>query len=90
VLGKYRGRTGDNTYTVVVSTASPFKFCDSVLDALGKDASMEGLALIDALEEASDIRAPAPLKALRGKPVRFTGCVERADMAAAVERFLNG
>lgn len=35
VLDQYRRDTGDTTPTVVVSTASPFKFCDSVLGALG-------------------------------------------------------
>ena len=35
VLDKYRKGTGDNTPALVVSTASPFKFCSSVLPALG-------------------------------------------------------
>ena len=35
VLDAYRSGTGDQTLTVVESTASPFKFCASVLDALG-------------------------------------------------------
>ena len=89
VLQKYREKTHDDTYTVVVSTASPYKFCDSVLDALGKDVPMNGLQLIDALEDASGVSAPAPLKNLRGKAVRFDGCVERGDMAKAVEQFLT-
>ena len=35
VLQDYRAATADDTVTVVASTASPFKFCDSVLEALG-------------------------------------------------------
>ena len=35
VLREYRARSGDGTPAVVVSTASPYKFCDSVLRALG-------------------------------------------------------
>ena len=35
VLDQYRWETGDRTPAIVVSTASPFKFCDSVLGALG-------------------------------------------------------
>ncbi len=88
VLKKYREKTGDNMYAAVVSTASPFKFCDSVLDALGKDTSRDGLALIGKLEEAAGVTAPPPLKSLRGKPVRFHECVERSEMADAVKRFL--
>ncbi len=89
VLQKHRKKTNDEIYTVVVSTASPFKFCDSVLDALGDDASASGLDLIDRLEAAAGVTAPASLKSLRGKPVRFKACVERTGMAAAVEAFLT-
>ena len=88
VLDKYRDKTGDTDYTVVVSTASPFKFCDSVLDALGENASLGGLALVDRLEAVTGAPAPAPLKSLRGKSVRFTACVEKDAMKAAVEKFL--
>jgi threonine synthase len=88
VLEKYRKRTGDGTKTVVVSTASPFKFCDSVLEALGEDASLVGLDLIDRLEDVTGVRAPAPLKKLRGKAVRFEDSVARDRMRAYVERFL--
>ena len=35
VLEQYRAETGDPTMTLVASTASPFKFCDSVLGSIG-------------------------------------------------------
>lgn len=35
VMQDYREATGDDRKTVFVSTASPFKFCDSVLHSLG-------------------------------------------------------
>jgi threonine synthase len=89
VLMKYRQSTGDTTKTVVVSTASPFKFCDSVLHALGDQSTLSGIDLIDRLEEVSGVSAPLPLKALRGKEVRFDECVSREAMSAAVERFLS-
>jgi threonine synthase len=89
VLRKYREETKDGTHTVVVSTASPFKFCDSVLDALGADASVAGLGLLGRLEEAAGVGAPAPLRTLEGKPVRFSERVGRSEMTAAVEAFLD-
>jgi threonine synthase len=89
VLQKYRKKTGDKTKTIVVSTASPFKFSDSVLEALGAHTVVSGFELIDRLEEVSGVTAPQPLKSLRGKPVRFNDCVERDDMRAVVERFLS-
>jgi len=38
VLRDYRKETGDDSISVVVSTASPFKFCEAVLEALCKPA----------------------------------------------------
>jgi threonine synthase len=85
VLRRYRERTGDGAPTVVVSTASPYKFCGSVLDALGCGAG--GADMIDALRAATGTVAPAPLTALRGKRERFTRTVPRGGMLAAVEEF---
>lgn len=89
VLLNYRKRTGDMTKTIVVSTASPFKFSEYVLNALGEQPGHSGLDLIDRLEEISGAEAPQPLKALRGKEIRFHASVKRDGMRAAVESFLH-
>lgn len=91
VLQKYREKTGDMAHTVVVSTASPYKFSDSVVSALANtsDTGLNGFELIDKLEEISGVKAPAPLKTLRGKAVRFKDCVTRENMSEAVDRFLG-
>jgi threonine synthase len=89
VLNGYRARTRDNTPAVVVSTASPFKFCGSVLGALGRPSAAPGLELIDALTAVSGTAAPEQLRALRGKRARFDGAVEKSGMRAAVENFLK-
>jgi threonine synthase len=88
VLKNYREKTGDTAKTVVVSTASPFKFCDSVLASLDADTSLSGLDLIDALESLTGVKATLPLKSLRGKTVRFDASVEKGDMPDVVNRFL--
>ena len=89
VLEDYRAETGDDTLTVVLSTASPFKFADNVLDALGSPADGTGFELIDRLEQVGALVAPTPLKSLRGKPVRFEGSVEKAEMLDVVRDFLK-
>ncbi len=90
VYEDYRKETGDTTPTVVVSTASPFKFCDNVLRSLGTPAPDGlGIDIIDQLEKAAGISGPAPLKALRGLPVRFGEVVEKEDMTGAVMRLLG-
>jgi len=89
VLGDYRAETGDLTPAVVVSTASPFKFCDSVLDALGESTSAPGTELIDRLSQRCGVPAPAPLSGLTERAVRFADCVEKQDMLAFVDGFLR-
>ena len=89
VLEQYRAETGDQTPTVVVSTASPFKFCDSVLGALGVTELAVGTALIDQLSQTTGIPAPAPLAALKGKPVRFTQGTTKEQMADRVLEMLR-
>ncbi len=83
-LKQYREETGDNTPALVVSTASPFKFCDSVLTALGVTEQKEGLDLLDQLSQVTGQPVPAPLAGLRGKEIRFTQVVEKDRMVDAV------
>ena len=89
VLKKYREETGDTTVSVVVSTASPYKFCAAVLEALGEPADADGLTLIDRLEDCTSVPAPKPIVALRDKKVRFDGCTEKEGMMKVVEDFLK-
>ena len=89
VLEQYRAKTEDMTPTLVVSTASPFKFCPAVLEALGTKNPVKGLGGIAQLEELTGLQAPAPLLGLAGKPVRFHNVTEKGNMADAVRNFLR-
>ncbi len=90
VLGRYRDRTGDDSPAVVVSTASPYKFCGSVLEALGASGVANGGAeLIGKLQDLTKVPAPAPLADLADREVRFTGCVEPDEMAGPVLEMLS-
>ena len=89
VLKEYRSKSGDETPAVVVSTASPYKFCDSVLAALGEQTDAPGTELLGRLEDRTGTKAPKPLAALAGKPVRFTGCVDKTGLRALVDGFLK-
>lgn len=74
---------------VVVSTASPFKFCDSVLDALGEKTDASGVELIEKLASFTGSAAPAPLCGLDKRPVRFESVIEKQAMKQAVTDFLK-
>ena len=88
-LGQYRQETGDDTPAIVASTASPFKFCASVLEALGEAAPASGLDALDQLSARTGQPAPAPLAGLRSKRVRFTQTVEKDHMLDAVRSLLE-
>lgn len=89
VLEQYRIETGDQTPSLVVSTASPFKFCDSVLNALGVRNLDQGLGIIDQLSQYTGVSAPAPLENLKGKAVRFDQVTDKEHMADRVLEILK-
>ena len=88
VLQDYCRNSGDTTLCVVVSTASPFKFCDNVLAALGVDEQKSGTEILKQLSEVSGKVAPKPLASLAGKAVRFTQVTEKEKMTDVVSGFL--
>ena len=88
-LEQYRKETGDETPAIVASTASPFKFCDNVLSALGVTEQAEGLDILDQLSQVTGEPVPAPLAALRDKKPRFHETVEKDHMVDAVLEMLS-
>ncbi|NCE64223.1 threonine synthase [Pseudoflavonifractor sp. 524-17] len=89
VLEQYRAETGDNIPAIVVSTASPFKFCADVLDALGEKKIAQGTAVIDQLTQYTGVQAPASLAALKDRAVRFDQTTSREGMVNVVLGFLS-
>ena len=71
----------DGVPMVVLSTASPFKFPRSVLEALGHAAPENDFEAMQALEEATGRTAPASLAALRQKAERFSTVIDPAGIA---------
>lgn len=89
VLEQYRAATGDRTVSVFASTASPYKFCDHVLDAIGQPPKGTGTALLDQLHDATGTPVPARLAALKQKQRRFDLSAEKSDMERVVLDFLG-
>ena len=89
VAEHYREKTDAKRPLVVVSTASPFKFCKSVLEALGETEFAPGTGIISQLAEKTGKAAPAPLAGLAGKTVRFTDVTGTDEMAQVVTEFLR-
>lgn len=90
VYEKYVAQTGDNTKTVIASTASPFKFNLSVTRALGGETEgISEFALLHALANKTGLELPASLAELEQLPVRFDGVVDKDEMYDAVSGFLG-
>lgn len=95
VYEDYLTETGDDTPVVIASTASAYKFAESVAEALGLDENKvkvlagtrgeaAGFDYMKALEKETSVRIPSGLRGLEDKPVRHKGTCAVSGMAEAV------
>lgn len=87
----YRRETGDKTPMAIVSTASPFKFNESVLTAIAGAESLQGKSEFAMLQELSKVTGwpvPPALEALEYKTVRHQAICDKEDMPAVVKKIL--
>lgn len=90
VYQDYKAATGDNTKTVIASTASPYKFSASVLEALeGKPSELDEFDMVDRLAELSGYEIPASLAALKTKERRFKDVISREEQKNYVLKQLS-
>lgn len=74
---------------VVLSTASPYKFPQAVLRALGESEEGNGFDLMKRLNEVSGVQIPKNLSTLEGKKIRFNESIERDEIVSYVLNKLN-
>ena len=90
VAQAYRQQTGDKHYTVILSTASPFKFNTAVLAALGQETAVQDeFAALQTLSSYIGWPVPSPLAELAHKPVVHTDVCCKDEMQAAVKNKLS-
>lgn len=90
VWKKYRKESGDERKTVIASTASPYKFTRSVMEAIGQDCSgKDDFELVDELARISGTEVPRAVEEIRTAPVLHDTVVEIDGMKAAVKNFLK-
>ena len=90
VYGKYAAETGDSTQTVIASTASPFKFTRSVMNAIdSKYDSMGDFELVDELSKIANVKVPNAIEEIRTAPVLHDTVVDVPEMPAAVKNVLG-
>ena len=91
VYGKYKKDTGDvDTKTVIASTASPFKFTRSVMDAIDhKYDSMSDFELVDELSRIANVAVPQAIEEIRNAKVLHDTVCEVDEMPQVVKNFLK-
>ncbi len=71
VYRKYVKETEDTAKTVIASTASPYKFSRSVMEAIfGSEEGKDEFELIDEMEKASGVAVPAAIEEIRNAEIR--------------------
>ena len=80
VAEDYVNQTEDTRPMVVLSTASPYKFPASVLEAIGGDMSGDEFDQMERLCRTTGVAIPENLATLKGKTERHTGVIPKQDM----------
>lgn len=89
VYEDYKKETGDETVTVIASTASAYKFADSVAASIGLKAEQDGFSNVRALHAKTGVNIPAGLKDLETKEIRHAGVLDKDGMKSAVRNVLK-
>ena len=76
---KYKNETDDNSQTVVLSTANPYKFTADVLKAISNEQIEDPFVAMRRLEEISNMNTPKNLKELEQLPIRFDRSIKISD-----------
>ncbi|MBO5215966.1 MAG: threonine synthase [Clostridia bacterium] len=80
VYDKYIADTDDETFTVVLSTASPYKFVSAVLDAIGEKVPKSDADALALLEEVTALDLPRSLSELPTLKKRFTSVIDKDEI----------
>ena len=88
---KYKAATGDDkTPTIIASTASPYKFTRSVMDAIDPAYDAEDdFELVDELNKVSKTEIPKAIEEIRTAPVLHDTVCETVAMEDEVKKILG-
>ncbi len=90
VFKKYTEATGDDNVTVIASTASPFKFTRSVMNAIDpKYDAMGDFELVDELSKIGNITIPGAIEEIRNADILHDNNCDVDGMKDIVKKFLG-
>jgi len=89
---KYRLLSSDDSYIIVLSTASPYKFCSTVLEGLGKAKDAGQFSPFEAavkLSSETELPVPRQVTALENMPVVHKDVIAAEEMARCIKKTLG-
>ncbi len=87
VYEQYKAKTGDTTKTIIASTASPYKFSRSVMEAvLGKKEDADEFTLIDEMERISGVKIPQAIEEIRDAKILHNRQCKPEEMEETVKQ----
>lgn len=90
VYEKYKADTKDAHKTVIVSTASPYKFARSVMTSIDmKYDALDEFELIDELSKVSNVAVPNAIEEIRNAKILHENFCETENMPTVVKEFLG-
>ena len=90
VYKKYVAETNDETKSVIASTASPFKFTRSVMNAIDSSYDTMGdFELVDELSKIGNVKVPNAIEEIRNAKVLHDTVCEVDEMESVVKKFLG-
>ncbi len=90
VYDQYVKETGDTNKTVIASTASPFKFGQSVMEAIdGKAHDEDMFELVETLSKTANVAIPNAVEELKTAPVLHDNICEKDGMKDIIKEFLG-
>lgn len=88
-LNDYRSESHDTVKTVVVSTASPYKFAKDVYSALTGSPAIDDLNALDELSKTTNTNIPKPLNKLDEKTINFSSVKAPSAMLDEIMQFIK-
>jgi len=90
VYKKYANETKDKTKTVIVATASPFKFTKSVMESIdSRYKKFDDFELIEKISDLAQIPIPPGIRGIKKKPIRHKIVCEKEEMRAKIAEILT-
>ena len=87
---KYVEDTKDITKTVIVSTASPYKFSKDVISSIQSiDCNLDDFEIINKLSDLSKTKIPGPIEKLKELEIRHNITCEKDELKSEILKFLG-